>query len=88
MDRVAWQATVHEVTESDTTEQVAYTSPPSDMSNKYLHMLGPQINWTLPRSQTYVYGHCLLPMHTYSIALEALEMDNSSFSLLIYTIFI
>ena len=44
MDRVAWQATVHEVTESDTTEQVAYTSPPSDMSNKYLHMLGPQIN--------------------------------------------
>ena len=83
MDRVAWQAPVHEVTESDTTEQVVHTSPPSDMSNKYLHMLGPQINLPLPRSHTYVYSHCLLPMHTYSISLEALEMDNSSFSLLI-----
>ena len=83
MDRVAWQAPVHEVTESDTTEQVVHTSPPSDMSNKYLHMLGPQINLPLPHSHTYVYSHCLLPMHTYSISLEALEMDNSSFSLLI-----
>ena len=59
MDRLAWQATVHEVTESDTTEQLTQTSPPSDMSNKYLHMLGPQINLTLPPLiHTYTVTAC------------------------------
>ena len=53
------------------------------MSNKYLQVLGPQVSLALPPTHAHIHGHCPLPMHTYFISLEALEMDNSSFSLLI-----